>query len=66
MQKHLELSLDKMPTDASLSNQLSTISLDSSDSCDISQSSDDERRLPTFAHEVIVIRPEIFYENTDC
>jgi hypothetical protein len=22
--------------------------------------------LPTFTNEVIVIRPEVFYENTDC
>lgn len=23
-------------------------------------------RLPTFTNEVVVIRPEVFYENEDC
>jgi hypothetical protein len=25
-----------------------------------------EKHLPTFTNEVIVIRPEYFYENVDC
>lgn len=30
------------------------------------KSSSTEKHLPTFTNEVIVIRPEYFYENTDC
>lgn len=31
-----------------------------------SKSNDGASLLPTFTNEVIVIRPEYFYENTDC
>jgi len=26
----------------------------------------DKKMLPTFTNEVVVIRPEVFYENEDC
>lgn len=55
---------------ASLSNNSSTKSLESVDSIagDLSHnSSDDEKKiLPVFTNEVIIIRPEMFYENKDC
>ena len=34
-----------------------------------SKDSDDHKKggaLPTFTNEVVVIRPELFYENEDC
>ena len=29
-------------------------------------SNPEEKKLPTFTNEVVVIRPEAFYENEDC
>ncbi len=53
-------------------NNHSVASLEQSTERTSNTSSDDEEKkstekhLPTFTNEVIVIRPEYFYENTDC
>ena len=58
-----------------LGEQLSTTSIESTERTSQYSGSDDEERknnkasgsaLPTFTNEVVVIRPEYFYENTDC
>ena len=38
----------------------------SNTSSDDEEKKQTEKHLPTFTNEVIVIRPEYFYENTDC
>jgi hypothetical protein len=36
------------------------------DSEKIGSSDDEKKELPTFTNEVVIIRPEAFYENEDC
>jgi hypothetical protein len=55
--------------DSSAKKQRSQDSFDSNDSVHSNSSQDATtqiKSLPTFTNEVVVIRPEQFYENEDC
>ena len=64
--------LSKAPSTGSIHTEKSVESRDSSASNRSKDSTDAKRvkvsttQLPTFTNEVVVIRPEIFYENEDC
>lgn len=64
--------MPKDPADKAPKTKLSDTSMDSMASFDETRSaqskdSDDKRgQLPTFTNEVVVIRPQVFYENEDC
>lgn len=64
---HLKVASQSLSKDSSCESITSVSSKDETKSTKSKDSGDtDRKQLPVFTNQVVVIRPEIFYENEDC